>query len=816
MRTKILSLLLLLLCLGGVFAQTDDTWYQGKPIRTISFDGLKNVVRSELDGVFKPYIGKEFSDDLYWDILQKLYALEYFEEITPVALPGDADRKTVLLQFTVTEKPVIKSISFNGNARLRATELLEKVTLKEGDIYNELKARIDERALRDYYLERGYANIKIVSETRTNSDQSVTLQFNITEGKQTVVSRIEFQGNKVIASKTLKKAMKLKEDTFFTSGIFVESSLEEDKSTIRRYYLERGYIDMMIENVIREIDTESNPEKNLVTLTFLLKEGEQFTYGGTSIQGNSIFSSDMLLGKIRLKEGDILNQNRFDEGFQAVADVYFENGYTSNYINRREIRDNERKRVSFEIIVVESERSHIEHIIIRGNTKTKENVIIREFTVGEGDIFSKSKLLDSIRNLYNLRYFSVVAPDIVQGSEKNLVDVIVNLEEQSTASIQFGVTFSGVTDVDTFPLSVFLQWEDKNFLGNGQTLSTNLTASPDTQSISLGFSENWFLGSPLTVSFELTYSHKSLFANKDILFPIGVQDPFLSTSEYSSATSYDDSYRMKYDQHSVSAGASTGYRWFPALAMVTLRGGINFSVVQNFYDETLYRPADATVRKQHGSWGWTNSVWSRLSLDDRDLSYDPSTGWFASQQVSVYGLVPDLETDYYIKSETKGELYFTLVDYPLFDTWNLKFVLAGYSALTFLVPAGDREIGAANKLYIDGMFTGRGWNSLYSSHRGQLMVNHWLELRMPIAPGVIAADFFFEAIAVKDTITDITDLSLDDYYFSFGPSLRFSIPQFPLRLMFVNTFTVPDGKLEWSNGTGPDWKFVLSFNIANM
>ncbi len=816
MRTKILSLLLLLLCLGGVFAQTDDTWYQGKPIRTISFDGLKNVVRSELDGVFKPYIGKEFSDDLYWDILQKLYALEYFEEITPVALPGDADRKTVLLQFTVTEKPVIKSISFNGNARLRATELLEKVTLKEGDIYNELKARIDERALRDYYLERGYANIKIVSETRTNSDQSVTLQFNITEGKQTVVSRIEFQGNKVIASKTLKKAMKLKEDTFFTSGIFVESSLEEDKSTIRRYYLERGYIDMMIENVIREIDTESNPEKNLVTLTFLLKEGEQFTYGGTSIQGNSIFSSDMLLGKIRLKEGDILNQNRFDEGFQAVADVYFENGYTSNYINRREIRDNERKRVSFEIIVVESERSHIEHIIIRGNTKTKENVIIREFTVGEGDIFSKSKLLDSIRNLYNLRYFSVVAPDIVQGSEKNLVDVIVNLEEQSTASIQFGVTFSGVTDVDTFPLSVFLQWEDKNFLGNGQTLSTNLTASPDTQSISLGFSENWFLGSPLTVSFELAYSHKSLFANKDILFPIGVQDPFLSTSEYSSATSYDDSYRMKYDQHSVSAGASTGYRWFPALAMVTLRGGINFSVVQNFYDETLYRPADATVRKQHGSWGWTNSVWSRLSLDDRDLSYDPSTGWFASQQVSVYGLVPDLETDYYIKSETKGELYFTLVDYPLFDTWNLKFVLAGYSALTFLVPAGDREIGAANKLYIDGMFTGRRWNSLYSSHRGQLMVNHWLELRMPIAPGVIAADFFFEAIAVKDTITDITDLSLDDYYFSFGPSLRFSIPQFPLRLMFVNTFTVPDGKLEWSNGTGPDWKFVLSFNIANM
>ena len=88
-------------------------------------------------------------------------------------------------------------------------------------------------------------------------------------------------------------------------------------------------------------------------------------------------------------------------------------------------------------------------------------MILREFTIEPGDIFSKGKLIDSVRNLYNLRYFSTVAPDLVQGSENNLVDVIVNLEEQSTASVQFGVTFSGVTDADSFPLSVFVQWEDK-------------------------------------------------------------------------------------------------------------------------------------------------------------------------------------------------------------------------------------------------------------------------------------------------------------------------------------------------------------------
>lgn len=730
-------------------------------------------------------------------------------------MPGDADKKSVILSFTVVEKPVIKTISFSGNNKIKAADLLEKVGLKEGDIYNDLKLKIDERALRDLYLEKGYANIKIESETKTNTDKSIALKFVIVEGKQTVVSSINFQGNKIISSKTLKKTLKLKEDGFLSNGTFREALLEEDKLAIRSYYLERGYIDFTIENVIRKLDSTSNKEKNLVELTFVLKEGEQYTYGGTTISGNSIFSSQELLGKIRIKEGEVLNLNRYDEAFQAIADVYFENGYTSNYINRRELRDSDAKRISFEILIVESDRSHIEHIIIRGNTKTKEKVILREFTIEPGDIFSKTKLMTSMRNLYNLRYFSAVAPDIAQGSENNLIDVVIALEEQSTASIQFGVTFSGVSDADTFPISVFFQWEDKNFLGNGQTLSSNLSISPDTQSMSLGFSENWFLGSPLTVSFELSYTHKMLYTNQDILFPFGVLDPYYSSSEINSASSFDDTYKMKYDNHTIGAGASTGYRWFPSFSMITLRGGVNFSVVQNFYDDHLYRPADATIRKQHGTWGWTNSVWSRISFDDRDLNYDPSKGWFASEQITLYGLIPNLESDYYLKSDTKAEIYFTLLDYPVFDSWNLKFVLAGYSSLSFLIPLEDKEIGTTNKLYIDGMFTGRGWNNLYSSNRGEILVNHWLELRMPLATGIIAADFFFEGIAIKNTVSDIKQLSLNDYYFSYGPSLRFSIPQFPLRLMFVKTFRIQDGKYEKPSGTEGDWKFVLSFNISN-
>lgn len=828
MRTKLVAFLILLACIGGVFAQTSDDWYQNKPIRTITFEGLKNVTRSELDGLFSSYLGKNFNDELYWEILQKLYALEYFDEITPVALPGDPDRATVLLQFTVTEKPVIKNIKFTGNKKLRTADLLDKVTLKEGDIYNELKSRLDERSIRDYYLEKGYAGIKVVSEVVANTDKTLTLQFTLTEGKQTVVSSIQFEGNNTMSAKTLKNAMSLKEAKLLNSGTFQESMLEADKASIRSYYIERGYVDAVVESVIRGIDSGSPSDKNLLKLTFVIKEGEQYVYSGTMLEGNKIFTTTELLEKIRLKEGDVLNLNRFTEGYQAIADVYFENGYTSNYINRQEKRDNEQKRISFVITIVESSRSHIEHLIIKGNTKTKEKVILREFSLEPGDIFSKSKLLDSVRNLYNLRYFSAVAPDLVPGSEPNLVDVVIALEEQSTASVQFGVTFSGVTDADTFPLSVFVQWEDKNLLGNGQTVSANVTASPDTQSLSLGFSENWFLGSPLTVSFNLSVSHKQLYAYQDVLFPVFgddyydkngiVPDPFTSLEEYQKASGIDDSYRMKYDRWEYGIGTSTGYRWFPGFATATLRGGVNFSVVQNFYDGQIYRPADKGIRDQYGQWGWSNSLWSRFSLDKRDLNYDPSTGWFASEQVTFYGLIPELEAEYYMRSDAKGEVYFTLLNYPLTNVWNLKFVLAGYSGLSFLRPVVDRTISDTNKLYIDGMFIGRGWNTLYatSTARGNMMINHWLELRMPLAPGVIAADFYLDAVATKPELEDVSSLSLNDYYFSYGPSLRFSIPQFPLRLMFANTFRIQDGKFEWGNGTGPDWKFVLSFNISNL
>ncbi len=800
MRIKLAAFVLFCCVVPFLGAQQSENWYYGKPIKSISFEGLKNINPVELDGITSPFIGRDFSDEVYFDLLEKIYSLEFFDEVNPVALPADPKYESVILKFSVTERPVITRILFQGNNRIRNGELLDAASLKEKDIYNDIKARLDERAIRDLYLQKGYTNVKVSSSARETAD-GVELVFTIDEGAQTVISSIDFQGNSVVASKTLKGKLSLKEAGVFNKGAFREAQLESDKLAILTYYRDRGYIDAEITDVLRTVDTESDPDRIQLRLTFVIREGLQYTYGGLAIEGNTIFSTEELTSKIRLKPGDVFNYTRFYEGLQAVADMYYENGYTSNIMIPREIKDADKKEISFVLSIQERPRSHIENIIIRGNKKTKDYVVLREIPLETGDIFSKSKMLSGLRSLYNLQFFSAIVPEIVQGSEENLVDLVISLEEQSTMSVEFGITFSGLTDADSFPISVFAKWQDSNVFGTGQSVSANLVLAPDQQNIELGYTHSWLFGIPLTTSLSFNVTHSQLTAYQKMFLPSGINTT---------------SYKMKYDQWVMGFDASAAHRWMPDFSIVTVRGGISFSLKQNFYDSVLFVPADSVIADYHGKWGLSNSIWAAVSLDDRDINYDPSKGWFASQTLSWTGLLPKpIETEYFLRSDTKGEIYFTLLDVPVTNVWNLKFVLAGYTGFSFIIPAPNSSVSDTNKLYVDGMFNGRGWSSA-SVNRGLSMWSSYLELRMPVVPNILSVDFFMDAVAVKPTVDSMfTNLTLDDFYFSFGPGVRFTIAQFPLRLLFANTFQVKDGKTQWRNGKGPEWQFVLSFNLTN-
>ncbi len=776
--------------------ENDEYWYYDKIIRSINFKGLKSVASKDVDGVMNAFLGKKFTDELFSEMIDRIYALDFFDDVVPEALPGDAKRNTVAITFSVVEKPVVARIVVNGNRQIRSTEIKDTISTKEKDVYIPSKISIDERAIRNHYLEKGFTDVKVSSQTR-ETPKGIEITFIVDEGRSTVVTAINFIGNKVVSARTLKKKIQLKEHGLLSKGAFQESMLETDRQAILAYYGNEGYIDAEVIDVTKSVSVNEKKNRDELTITFAIQEGSQYTYTGVTFIGNRIFSDERLADCIRLKPGVVFNQTKFNEGAMAVSDLYYENGYTSNRFQLNPQKDVENKTIGYQVMIVENVRSHIENIIVKGNTKTKEKVITRELPLESGDIFSKSKVTSGLRNLYNLQYFSAVVPDIVPGSEDNLVDIILSVEEQSTTTIEFGVTFSGVSDPDDLPFALFFKWQDSNVKGSGKTLSSSISLSTDVQSVGLSYGSNWFRDLPISYSISTEFSHSYLNTLRNKIDSVGI----VNTEDY----------YMDYEQYKWTSGFSVGRRWLPDFAILNLTSGINFSLHNNIYDEDTWVPVDTAISNYANKWGWVNSVWTAFSMDDRDINYDPTTGWFASQRATWYGLTP-FEDEYFLQTDTKVEKYFTLFSHQFTDKWLFKLVLMGYSSLSMQFAAKNTSISESNLLYIDGMFTGRGWTTIYNDVRGSALWHNSVELRVPIVPGVLSVDLFGDATTVKDEAKDLfTDLSYEDFYFSVGPGARFTIPQFPLRLLFANTFQVKHATVKWDK----NWKFVLSFNVTN-
>ncbi|MDR2102446.1 MAG: outer membrane protein assembly factor BamA [Treponema sp.] len=828
MRLGLVVFFVLVLTFSGFTQQQSEDWYQGKPIKDVVFTGLKHVDLSELEGVVEPFIGRSFNDDVFWELQGRLYALEYFDLISPSAVPADGMGNEVIIRFTVTERPIVSRIVFDGNSGIRRTELLDVISLKINDVANQVKLRLDELAITNKYLEKGFPDIQVRAETQTAPDSSIEVTFFITEGEKITIEDFIFEGNSIFSDRTLRSQLTLKAKGIMNDGAFQDAKLIADREAIIQYYHDRGYIDAEVNDVIRDVKKDDRGNNNMI-ITFRINEGRIYRFGGVAFEGNEIFSGEQLTNLVYSKEGEIVNARRVEADLQRVADLYFENGYIFNTIAREEVRNTAEGLISYKITIVERGRAHIENILVRGNKKTKTNVILREIPLEPGDVFSKTKVLDGMRNLYNLQYFSNVIPETPPGSTDSLMDLIFTVEEQPTMDIQFGLTFSGNVD---FPISGMVKWSDRNFLGSGNIIGAELTGSLDIQSLALEYTHRWLFGLPLSGGFDFTAEHSRRLAAMDTLAPFfngdeegAYPDGFGSYDEYYNKSKLPDSeYLINYEQWRISLGLSTGYRFTTSLGNLGLNGGIRSGIVRNTYDSGLYRPFDPVLRERNNQWTPANSIWTSISLDQRDLYYDPSQGYYAIQRLGYYGVF-SFEKEHYIKSDTKAEYFLTLFNIPLSDTYNFKAVFGIHSGLSFIFKQPFHDsifVEDANKLAVDGMFIGRGWTGEYSN-RGLVLWENWAEIRIPIVTGILAWDFFFDAAGIKYTTREFfSDFHSGDMRYSFGGGLRFTIPQFPFRFLFAKRFKVEDGEVVWQKGalfsssdspaSGID--FVISFALS--
>jgi outer membrane protein insertion porin family len=812
-------------------------WFWGKPIYAVQWSGIVHADKRELDSATKPYIGKAFTDELWMELQSKLYELDWFEKIDPTALPGDEAKTKVTIKFTVVEKPAVETVRVIGNSGLKSSDILDAVTEKAGDIYNQAKSRVDELAVRRLYLEKGYPDATVSSSAAPGkAKNTVVLSFRVAEGAQVAVREIRFSGNTAVSSSTLKGKMSLKESGFLQSGSFQESKLEDDKKTIVDYYKSRGYVDASVDDVVRSYEKDPKTSKSWLILTLSLKEGKQWSFGGMSFEGNTIFASAKLATYIGEKPGDLLNYKKLLQEKSKIDDLYYESGYIFNTITMQESRDEEKLSIAYKIKIAEQDRAHIESITFKGNKKTKDFVLYRELPLEVGDIFSKAKIMEGLRNLYNLQYFSAIDPQMFPGSADNLMNLVVSVEEQSTADIQFGVTLSGLGDPNAFPVSGLVKWDDKNFLGNGTDFSVEANGSPTTQSLTFGYTDKYFFGDRILGGVNLSIAHKTLTTGQDGIAPFfddGVPDPFTDTiSGGYSLASIPSAYLMPYQNWDVELGFSSGYSMRTPVGDLGFGGGLSFGIGMKTYDQSRYRPASEDIRDHIDQWRLGNKIIAKTYLNALDLSYNPSKGYYLSERLTWAGILPaPKETQQYFKSESKIEAYATLFSIPVLENWNLKWVLGAHSGYQALLAKPGSELAVTDDwLYLDGTFNARGWKDLYG-FEGVGLWENWVELRMPVFEQFLWIDAFFDAAALQTQVglvdmnpsaspdTPAVDtsrpgfgsLAWNDVAMSLGFGFRFSIQQFPFRFYFAKRFVYDGSRIEWKT---PAKSFDLVISIT--
>ena len=804
MQRLILFSLLFLSPVILLTAQKTD-WYVGKPIAEIRFDGLSSVSENELFGLMRPYIGREYSDSLSWEIQSKLYALDYFDLIIPEVRSGDTSRGSVILVFQVQEKPLVDDVSFSGNAKVRRGELSDTVLVKSDDLLNPGLLRMDEQAVSDLYLEKGFIDATVAAEyTVDQVTNRANVVFRIEEGSQTKISEIRFVGNdKHISDNTLRALMSTKAQSLFNKGLFVETKLQEDLKEIERRYGDQGLVDAAILNVDKEIVFDQDDKLNKMIITIVIQEGEIWSFGGMLFSGNKIYSVEELEEMVTQEPGAIFNLSVFQRDYQRITDLYFENGYIFNAFTYEERRDEETQTLSYEVDIVERERAHIENIIIRGNDKTKSYVIRRELPLEEGDVFSKSKITEGMLNLYNLQYFNVVEPTPYPGGQDGLMDLVIDVSEGKTSDVSFGISFSGGAD---FPISGQLNWNDRNFLGRGQVLGAKLSASPDIQQVSLSFTEPRILGNRWNGGMDLSYSHRIRRRINQDRNLNGVPDPYSTWEDLKNAGRViPQDAQMQYDSHFISTGLKTGYTWLTRLGRLGISTRLSFTWEYVVYNPSVYTPHNTLIRDNLNTWRYSDNISIRLAWDTRDILYDPTKGFILSETFTYAGIFQSLSNRNYLKSVTRFNWNLLLFDVPVGkEEGRFKAVFSIESAFSaifdkpWLMLVGN--IAETNGFTIDGMFVARGWPAKSGEYYRYLWDNT-AQIKFPIVPNILSFDIFLDAVGAWQNPTGDTSAldnwSGNDWRFSLGAGLRFANPQFPIGIYVVKRFQWKDNLFTW-------------------
>ena len=567
--------------------------------------------------------GKAFSSADIDESVKRMFSTGLFSDVS-INQVGS----TLVVQ--VSEYQVVNQVLFQGNKKIKDVQLTQTVQVKPRGTYSPDALEADAEAIRAAYRRVGRDDATVTTQVVDLGENRVNVVFEINEGGRTKIAAINFVGNEAFGDRRLSDVIATKRSTLLSfvlrDDIYDEERLKADEEALRRFYFNRGYADFQVISAFGELDEASNE----YTVTITVEEGERYTFSDISVDSTlANVSGESLMPLVETQAGDVYSAKDIEDTIIALTENLAGLGYAFAQVTPRGDRNFENRTISVVYTIDQGAKTYVERIEIRGNSRTRDYVIRREFDVSEGDAFNQVLIQRAKRRLERLGFFETVEVSTAPGTEADQVILVVDVVDKSTGEFSVGAGYS--TGGETAGPSIEGAITERNFLGRGQFIKFSAGGGENAQDYQLSFTEPYFLGRRIAAGFDI-YSRTRQYNDYESQTVGGTIRFGLPITE---TLSTQLAYGLSQEEYTFDDGC------FATLEPLLNPCGISTAIIQAVIDSPWI----------------TSAVTGSVVYNTIDDMKNPHAGIFANVSTQVAGLGGDAQ---FVKLTTRGTYYHTI------------------------------------------------------------------------------------------------------------------------------------------------------------
>jgi outer membrane protein insertion porin family len=698
-------------------------------VATITISGNKKIESGAIIHKISLKSGDQYTPASLRQAIKDIFKMGYFDNVV-AKLAETPEGKA--LTFEVTEKPVVGMVTIKGEKELKEDKIRGAITVTANSVISTQEVQKSTEAIKQLYKDEGYYNTTVDSTVTPTKTGKVDVSFAIKEGHKVYIKAITFTGNHAFTSKVLMKIIQTSKKGWFSwftdSGILKRDLLSQDADRIVAYYANNGFVDVKV------ADPEVKQNGEWLTINFDISEGERYRVGTVDVTGDLLEDKSVLIGQMQIIHEPYFSRKVLRDDVLKLTDRYSTKGYAFAEAMPVTTRDDANKRINITLTVKKKDLVHINRIVIKGNSRTRDKVIRREISVKEGGLFNSEALKKSQERLKRLDYFETATITPVPTMNENLMDLQVDVKEKATGNFSIGAGYSSVDSI------MFMsEVSQKNFLGKGQMVSLKANISGISRQYMFNFTEPHLADSNLLFGFDL----------------------YNWMREYTDFTKTSDGVGLRF-------GYPLGEKW-------------RLSTGYTLEDSTLSNvsPTASRIIIASEDIKISSALGLGFSRDTRDKPTDPNSGSLYTVNGKYAGGFLGGDADF-TKFEASGSWYYPL---PKETTFHYKLA-SGYAFANT-----EGKLPVYEKFYLGGLNSIRGFKAYMVSPQDPLTGDRigggkmWYSNVEWIFPLVKDAGlkglFFFDCGNVYDEHQDWDFSSIKK---SVGTGVRWLSPMGPLRL----------------------------------